>query len=123
MFCAIFIFQTRSSKDVIRLFNEIIHRKSIYVNNEVKIRFDHLIRDIPEALRIDSNDKSIFKLLTTLLLNIPDEIICNSHKEISPVVLILETILLQYFRIGTEMSQKINITYNELYEMLYLSKK
>lgn len=110
-------------RDIIRLFNEIIHRKSIYVNNEVRVRLDHLIRDIPEALRIEGNDKSIFKLLTILLLDMPDEIICDSYKELPSIVLILETILLQYFRIGAEMSQKINITYKELQEILYLPKK
>ena len=106
------------SRDMIRLFKEIMHRKDIYINDEVRFRIDHLMRDIPESLRIERNDKSIFRLLTILLLDVPDEMICNSTKEILAIVLILETISLQYFRIGAERTQEIYITYNELQNIL-----
>ena len=107
------------SRDMIRLFKEIIHRKDIYINDEIRFRIDHLIGDIPESLGIERNNIIIFRLLTILLLDMPDEmIICNSAKEILAIVLICETISLHYFCIGAENTQEINITYNELKDIL-----
>lgn len=111
------------TRDMFRLLNEIVHRKGIYVNDEVKFKIEHLMRDIPEVSRIEGADKSIFKLLTILLLDIPDEIIFNLQKEILPIVLVLENALLQYFCIGAETKQKMSIKYDELEEMLCFSKK
>ena len=50
-------------------------------------------------------------------MNIPDKAICDSSKEISINVFMLETVFLQYFRIGSEDTQEMKIMYDELLKM------
>lgn len=111
------------SRELIRFFYEIVHRKGICVKDEVRYRFDNLIRDLPKALRMESTDKSIFKFLTLLILDASDEVICSTDKKVWAIVPILETILLQYFCIGAEETQELRITYRELEEILCLPEK
>lgn len=68
-------------------------------------------------MRIGGNDKNIFRFLSLFLLNIPDKAICDSSKEISINVFMLETVFLQYFRIGSEDTQEMKIMYDELLKM------
>lgn len=106
-----------SSRDMIRLFEETVHRNDVYVSEKIRYRLDHLTREIPRALRIGGKDKNIFKFFSLLLLNIPDKVICDSSKEISTNVFMLETAFLQYFHIGSEETQEIKIMYDELLKM------
>ena len=91
-----------SSREMIRLFEETVHRNDVYVSEKIRYRLDHLMKDMPGALRIGGNDKNIFRFLSLFLLNIPDKAICDSSKEILINVFMLETAFLQYFRIGSE---------------------
>lgn len=111
------------SRNIIQLFYELVHRSNMFISDNVRLSLEHIMRNMPGALRIDGNDKSIFALLTILLLDKQrDEIynLHNSHKEISSIDIILETLLLQYFRIGAEMTQSLRITYNELQQVFKL---
>ena len=103
---------------MLRLFEETVHRNDVYVSEKIRYRLDHLMRDMPGALRIGDNDKSIFRFLSLFLLDIPDKVICDSSKEISTIVFMLETVFLQYFRIGSEETQEMKIMYDELLKML-----
>lgn len=106
-----------SSRDMIRVFEETVHRNEVYVSEKIRYRLDHLMREIPRALRIGGKDKNIFKFFSLLLLDIPDKAICDSSKEISTIVFMLETAFLQYFHIGSEETQEIKILYDELLKM------
>lgn len=114
----------KTNREIMRLFEEIIHRNRIYSNNEqMRFRAEYLLREMPSALKIEGDDKNIFRFLSILLLNIPDRVICNSDSDISTIVLVLETVFLQYFCIGSETTQEIKIEYNELMEFLYIREK
>lgn len=89
----------------------------------MRFRAEYLLREMPSALKIEGDDKNIFRFLSILLLNIPDRVICNSDSDISTIVLVLETVFLQYFCIGSETTQEIKIEYNELMEFLYIREK
>lgn len=107
-----------SSREMIRLFEEIVHRNDVYVSEKIMYRLDHLMKDMPGALRLEGNDKNIFKMLSLLLLSIPDKAICDSSKKILTIVFMLEMAFLQYFCIGSEDTQEMKIKYDELLEML-----
>ena len=111
------------SRELIRFFYEIVQRRGLYVKDEVRVRLDEMIRNLPKALRAEGADKSIFKFLTILLLDAPDTTICSSDKRVWAIVPILETVLLQYFCVGAEETQELRITYRELEEILRLPEK
>ncbi len=106
-----------SSREMIHLFEEIVRRNNMYVNEKIRYRLDHLMRDMHGALRIGGNDKNIFNFFSLFLLDVPDKVICDSSKEISTIVFILEKAFLQYFRIGSEETQEMKIMYDELLKM------
>ncbi len=107
----------RLSREMIRLFEETVHRDEVYVSEQLRYRLNYLMEDMSEALRIGGNDKSIFRILSLFLLYMPDKAIRNSSKKISTIVPMLETAFLQYFRIGSEETQEIKIMYDELLKM------
>lgn len=91
---------------------EFIKRGNVYGR-----RFEHLLREMQSALNVDGNDKNIFGFLSIVLLNIPDEIICNSNMNA------LEKIFLKYFYVGSENTQEVRITYDELLNILKIQEK
>ena len=105
------------SREIMHLFEEIMHRSNVYVSDIIRFRTEHLLREKPGALKIEGNDKNIFRFLSILLLDIPDERICNSDRD-SLIVFVLETAFLQYFYVGSEKTQEMRITYDELLNIL-----
>lgn len=107
--------------DTIHFLDEIM-RLDRYDNDEIRIRCSHLLRNVPESLKRADDDKNIFKILTLLLLSMPDNSIYTSPQEVSGIVPILESLLLQHFRIGAETMQELSITYNELQKIISFQK-
>lgn len=105
-------------KEIFRLLEEIVRRKDVYVNEHLKYRLEHLIKDTQGALRIEGNGKDIFRLLTLFLLDMPDEMICGDSREQSSMTFVLETVFLHYFSIGKEEKQELQISYDELFEKI-----
>lgn len=107
-----------SSREMIRLFEDTVFREGVCISDKIKFKFNHLLKDIQGALRIEGNNKNIFRLLTLFILDMSDEIICGLSKEYMSMMFILETALLQYFSIGAEQEQEMKITYDELFEII-----
>lgn len=107
-----------SSREMIRLFEDTVYREDVYISDKIRFKLNHLLKDLQGALRIEGNNKNIFRLLTLFILDMPDEIICGLSKEHMSMMFILETVFLQYFCIGAEQEQKMKITYDELFEIV-----
>ena len=106
---------------------EVLIRELLYISriekNKTSIQFANI--DFAELLRtvIAELTDFISEKKLSLHINIPDRVICNSDSDISTIVLVLETVFLQYFCIGSETTQEIKIEYNELMEFLYIREK
>lgn len=108
-------------KEISVLCNEIIYNKEIYNNNQIIYRIENLLKDAQEDLRIEGSRRNVFILLTLVILDIPDEIICHNKKQPS-IAVILESILLQYFYVGEEQKQEIKISYDDLYDIFGIKR-
>lgn len=105
-------------REIFGLFEEIVNRKDVYINDQIRYRLEHLIKDTQGALRIEGNGKDIFKLLSLFLLDIPDERICDVSRDRASIIVLLETVFLQYFSVGQEEKQELRMTYDELFRIV-----
>lgn len=105
-------------REIYGLFEEIVNRKDVYINDQIRYRIEHLIKDTQGALRIEGNGKDIFKLLSLFLLDIPDEKICDVSRDRASIFVLLETVFLQYFSVGQEEKQELRMTYDELFKII-----
>lgn len=106
-------------REIFGLFEEMVRRKDVYVNDHIRYRFEHLLKDTQGALRIEGNGKDIFRLLTLFLLNIPDEkFICDDLRELSFINFVFEAVFLQYFTVGNGEKQVLRISYDELFKII-----
>ena len=99
------------------LFERNVLRNEVYASEKIMYSFDHFIRYMPRVLQKDSKNKTIFKILSLFLLSVSDKELCSLSKEIHRIVFMVETAFLQYFHIGSEETQEMKITYNELLKM------
>lgn len=105
-------------REIFGLFEEIVNRKDVYINDQIRYRLEHIIKDTQGALRIEGNGKDIFKLLSLFLLDIPDEGICDVSRDRASIIVLLETVFLQYFSVGQEEKQELRMTYDELFRIV-----
>lgn len=106
-----------SSREIFHILEDSVHRNDMYISEELKHKYDYLLREMRDDLRLGNDSKSLFRLLTLFFIEIPDELIYNSKKEIPSIICMLEVVLLQHFKIGEE--KKLKISYGELKEMFY----
>ena len=100
------------------LFEEMVHRNNMYINDHLRYRIEHWISDLQRDLGIVAKEKDIFSLLTLFLLYIPDEkMICGDLRELSSINLIFETVFLQYFTVGNG-KHTLRISYEELFKII-----
>ena len=108
------------SRDIYHLIEKLAYGKKMYLNEEMRFRYDPIMKDLRYNLKISDNSKNIFILLTVLLLDIPDQIFDGQKKEIPVAIYILEMLFLQYFHIGEE--EFLEVKYDELLEFFNLDK-
>lgn len=110
-----------SRREIIRLLEKKVYISNVNISDKIRYTLEQLIRDIPRALHIRGNDKTVFRILSLFLLDIPDKMICDTPKEDSTSIFMLETAFLQYFLIGSEETQEMKIMYKELQEMININ--
>lgn len=104
-------------REIFHIFYMVMQKKGVYGNNEIRYRIDYLLREMPQKLKMVGEIRDMLIVLTLLLLNSSDNALFNLSEEFMESVVLLETILLHHFCIGSEEMQEIYITYDELLEI------
>lgn len=108
-------------QEILHIFHQLSHIKAHHINQDIKHRIYHLMSDMTDNLRIESNNKFMLKELTLVVLEIADKENLREFKEWKvndfDIISCLEFIFLHYFRIGEEKTQELNVSYMELMEL------
>lgn len=105
--------------EIFRLLEEMIRIGDVHANDQIRYRFEHFFKDLKKPLRIENNGKDLFRFFTLLLLGISDEeMIYDDFKKSSSINFVFEALFLQYFTVGNEEKQAVQIPYDELFKII-----
>lgn len=109
-----------SDREIMRVFEDIM--EDVYMSDDMEVRVNHLKKGMRGGLKINDDNKNVFKLLTLFILDMPDEAICKFFKKRMSIEFLLEKAFLQFFSVGAEETQEMRITYDELLEIIRTRK-
>lgn len=97
--------------------DDMLHKNKMTFNDKLIHDLKYFINEVNVNLKMENDEKDIFKLFTLFIFNKSDEIIYDELNDTSHLDLLLEKVFLQYFFVGEEEKKELHLFYDELFEI------